>query len=161
MHVATVTLRVDYRRPTWALVIPTVAVALLLVSGALPERYVWAAVWALLVLAVLLVTVIVAAALSFIRLTPEGFSEPIHAMRAFNKWSEVSSFQVVDKRIWGIRIRGVGFNYLRPYPSFEKRRRLLDYDRVISECYGEPSELAQVLNRWRAESSARMDRNQV
>jgi len=155
MQVPGVTLRANYRRPIWALVIPTAVVALLLLSGVLPEPYVRRAVWALLVLGFLLMAVILAAALSFIRLTPEGFSEPIYIIRAFSRWSEVSSFDVVDKKILGIRIRGVGFNYLRPYPVFEKRRRLLDYDRVIDDSYGEPSELARVLNRWREESSNR------
>jgi hypothetical protein len=154
MQVKGVTLRANYRRPVWDVVAPTSVVALLLLSGALAEPYMQVAVWALLVLGVLLMTMLIAAALSFIRLTPEGFSEPIHVMRVFNRWSEVSSFHVVDKKMFGIRISGVGFNYHRPYADLQKRRTLLDYDRVIDQRYGEPSELARVLNRWREASAA-------
>jgi hypothetical protein len=149
------TLRASHRRLLWSLAIPTAVVALLSLSGVLPEPYARWAEWALLVLGSLLVTSILAAALSFISLTPEGFSEPIHIMRAFNRWADVSAFHVVDKRIFGIRIRGVGFNYLRPYPVSNKRRRRLGFDRIIDDSYGDPEELAQILNRWREESRNR------
>ena len=145
-------MRANYRRPLWVLASSTTGAALLLFSNVLPEPYVWWAIWAFLVLGFSLMTIVLASALSFIRLTPQGFSEPIVVLRAFNKWSEVSSFHAVDRKVWGIRVRGVGFDYLRPYPVFEKRRKPLGYDRVIDASYGEPSELARVLNRWRDES---------
>lgn len=151
-QVSSVTLRADYRWLIWTLIIPTAAVALLLLSGILPKAYVWLATWVLTVLGFILMAVILAAALSYIRLTPEGFCEPIHVMRAFNRWSEVTTFHVLDKGILGISIRGAGFNYLRPYSASEKRSRLLEYDRVTDESYGEPSELARLLNQWREES---------
>ena len=106
---------------------------------------------------ILLLALVFAAIISFMKLTAEGFSEPIHIMRVFRRWSDVGSFHVVDKRILGIRFRGVGFNYVKSNPVLEKRRNRFGYDRIIDRSYGEPSELARVLNLWRERSGESFD----
>ena len=149
MQLSGVTLRANYWRPIWASAISTATVTLLLLAGVIPEHYIWSVVWALLVCAILLLVLVIAAIISFIRLTPEGFSEPIGILRSFTRWSDIGPFHVVDKRILGIRICGVGFNYVNSNSVLEKRRNLVGYDRVIDRRYGEPSELARILNQWR------------
>jgi len=152
MQLSDVTLRANYWRPIWVSAIAMATATLLLLMGVIPEPYVWSVVWALLVSGILLLVLVFAAIISFIRLTPEGFSEPINIMRAFTRWSDVGPFHVVDKRILGIRFCGVGFNYVKSNSVLEKRRNLLGYDRIIDHSYGEPSELARVLNQWRERS---------
>lgn len=145
-------MRANYWQPIWASAILTATISLLFLTGITPERYVWFVVWAWLVCAALLLVLVIAATISFIRLTPEGFSEPIHMMRVFRRWSDVGSFHVVDKRILGIRFCGVGFNYVKSNPVLEKRRNRFGYDRIIDRSCGEPSELARILNQWRDRS---------
>lgn len=154
MGPSTVTLRANYWRPIWASAIGTTIAALLLIAGAVPELYFQGVVLALLVLGGLLLVLVLAAVLSFIKLTPEGFSEPVNIMRSFTKWSDVSPFYVVDKRILGIPFRGVGFDYVTPSPALERRRQLLGYHRIIDQSYGEPTKLARILNQWRDRSSS-------
>ena len=125
--------------------------------GVIPRPYVWLVVWALIVSGVLLLALLFAAIISYIKLTPEGFSEPIHIMRVFRRWSDVGPFHVVDRRILGIRFRGVGFNHVKSNPVLEKRLSRLGYDRIIDRSYGEPSELARVLNQWHERSGELFD----
>jgi hypothetical protein len=42
-------------------------------------------------------------------------------------------------------------------PVLEKRRNRFGYDRIIDRSYGEPSELARVLNLWRERSGESFD----
>ena len=153
MQLSGVTLRANYWRPIWISAAATTTAALVLLSGIIPQPYVWLVLWTLIVSGVLLLALIFAAIISFIKLTPEVFSEPNHIMRVFRRWSDVTSFHVVDKRILRIRFYGVGFNYVKSNPVLEKRRNRFGYDRIIDRIYGEPSELAKVLNQWRERSS--------
>jgi len=152
MQLSCVTLRANYWRPILVSTAATATATLVLLMGFIPQPYVWSVVWTLLVSGILLLVLVFAAIISFIKLTPEGFSEPIHIMRVFRRWSDVGSFHVVDKRILGIRFCGVGFNYVKSNPVLEKRRNRFGYDRIIDRSYGEPSELAKVLNQWRERS---------
>lgn len=147
------TLRANYWRPIWASVIGTTISTLLLIAGAVPEPYLQGVVWALLVFGGLFLVLVVATALSFIRLTPEGFSEPVYIMRSFTKWSDVSPFYVVNKRMLGIPFSGVGFDYVKPSPALERRKQRLGYHHIIDQSYGEPTKVARILNQWREQSS--------
>jgi hypothetical protein len=157
MQASSVTIRANYWRPIWVSAAATATATLALLTGVIPQPYVWLVVWVLLVSGMLLLVLAIAVMISFIRLTPEGFSEPIHVMRVFRKWSDVGSFHVVDKRILGMRFSGVGFNYVKSNPVLEKRRKRFGYDRIIDRSYGDPFRLAEVLNRWRERSGESTD----
>jgi hypothetical protein len=154
MQSSVVTLRANYWRPIGILAAATATAMLALLTGTIPQPYVAVIQWILLVSGLMLLTLAIAAVFSFIRLTDEGFSEPIHLLRVLRKWSDVGTFHVVDKRFLGIRFRGVGFNYVKSNAVLDKRRHRFGYDRIIDHSYGEPSELARVLNQWRARSVA-------
>lgn len=153
MRSSNVTLRANYWRPIWASVLGTKTTTLLLIAGAVPEPYRQVVLWALLVFAVLLLVLLLAAALSFIWLTPEGFSEPVYIMRSFTKWADVSPFYVVKKRMLGLPCGGLGFDYVNANPVLEGRKQLFGYHRIIDQSYGEPTEVARILNQWRERSS--------
>lgn len=147
------TLRANYWRPIWASVIGTTITTVLLIAAAVPEPYHQGLVWALLVFGGLLLVLVFAVTLSVIRLTPEGFSEPVYIMRSFTKWSDVSPFYVVNKRVLGMPFSGVGFDYVKPSPALERRKQLRGYHRIIDQSYGDPTEVARILNQWREQSN--------
>lgn len=147
----TITLRVNYREPVLVLSVSLVAVSTLLFASDILARYFWLIVWLVVVLGVLLVVFIIAWAFNFLKLTPVGFSAPLHGFwRMFTKWSDVRRFQPFEKRILGFRCSGVGFNYADPITT-KASRNLYGYNRTIVGTYGgmESSELARFLDQWR------------
>ena len=147
----TITLRVNYREPVLVLSVSLVAVSTLLFASDILARYFWLIVWLVVVLGVLLVVFIIAWAFNFLKLTPVGFSAPLHGFwRMFTKWSDVRRFQPFEKRILGFRCSGVGFNYADPITT-KASRNLYGYNRTIVGTYGgmESPELARFLDQWR------------
>ena len=61
-------------------------------------------------------------------------------------------FTLSTSEYWGYGSVAVGFNYVNSNSVLEKRWNLLGYDRIIDRHYGEPTELARVLNQWRERS---------
>ena len=148
---STITLRVNYRVPVLVLSISLAAISTLLFASDIFERYFWLIVWLVVVLAMLLFVFIIAWAFNFLKLTPVGFSAPMHGLwRTFTKWSDVRRFEPFEKRILGFRCNGVGFNYADPTTT-KASRNLHGYNRAIFGTYGgmESSELARFLNQWR------------
>ena len=142
----TITLRVNYREPVLVLSVSLVAVSTLLFASDILARYFWLIVWLVVVLGVLLVVFIIAWAFNFLKLTPVGFSAPLHGFwRMFTKWSDVRRFEPFEKRILGFRCSGVGFNYADPITT-KASRDLYGYNRTIVGTYGE---LARFLDQWR------------
>ena len=147
----TITLRVNYREPVLVLSVSLVAVSTLLFASDILARYFWLIVWLVVVLGVLLVVFIIAWAFNFLKLTPVGFSAPLHGFwRMFTKWSDVRRFEPFEKRILGFRCSGVGFNYADPITT-KASRNLYGYNRNIAGTYGgmESPELARFLDQWR------------
>ena len=148
---STITLRVNYRVPVLVLSISLAAISALLFASDIFERYFWLIVWLVVVLAMLLFVFIIAWAFNFLKLTPVGFSAPLHGFwRMFMKWSDVRRFEPFEKRILGFRCSGVGFNYADPTIT-KASRNLYGYNRTIVGTYGEmeSSELARFLDQWR------------
>lgn len=104
---------------------------------------------ALLISAILFVVFLLASLMRYINLTPDGFSEPIYLFRQFNNWSEVSEFHVIDRKVLGTRVRGVGFKYLGPYREAKRPASRPEYQRFIDASYGDPDEIARLFNAWR------------
>lgn len=147
----TITLRVNYRVPVLVLSVSLAAVSTLLFASDIFERYFWLIVWLVVVLSALLFVFIIAWAFNFLKLTPVGFSAPMHGLwRMFTKWSDVRRFEPFEKTILGFRCSGVGFNYADPTIT-KASPNLYGYNRTIFGTYGrmEPSELARFLNQWR------------
>jgi len=147
----TITLRVNYRVPVLFLSVSLAAVSALLFASDVFGRYFWLIVWLVVVLAALLLVFIIAWAFNFLKLTPVGFSAPMHGLwRMFTKWSDVRRFEPFEKRLLGFRCSGVGFNYADPSIT-EASRNLYGYKRTIFGTYGgmESPELARFLNQWR------------
>lgn len=147
----TITLRVNYRAPVLVLSVSLAAVSTLLFASDIFARYFWLIVWLVVVLGALLVVFIIAWAFNYLKLTPVGFSAPLHGFwRMFTEWSDVRRFEPFEKRILGFRCSGVGFNYADPIIT-KASRNLYGYNRTILGRYGgmESSELARFLNQWR------------
>ena len=152
---STITLRVNYRVPVLVLSISLAAISTLLFASDIFERYFWLIVWLVVVLAMLLFVFIIAWAFNFLKLTPVGFSAPMHGLwRTFTKWSDVRRFEPFEKRILGFRCNGVGFNYADPTTT-KASRNLYGYNRTIVGTYGgmESPELARFLDQWRVSYS--------
>jgi hypothetical protein len=146
----TITLRVNYWTPVLVLSVSLAAVSTLLFASDILERDFWLIVWSVVVLGALLFVFVIAWALNFLKLTPAGFSAPMHAWRMFTKWSDVRRFEPFEKRILGFRCSGVGFNYA-DLTIPKASRNLYGYNRTILGTYGgmESPELARFLNQWR------------
>ena len=147
----TLTLRVNYRTPVLALSLSLAAVSTLLFAFDIFERYFWLIIWLMVVLASLLFVFIIAWTFNFLKLTPVGFSAPMHGLwRVFTKWSDVKRFETFEKRILGLKCSGVGFNYVDPTVT-KASRTLYGYNRTILGAYGgmKSSELVRFLNKWR------------
>lgn len=155
-----VTLRANYWKPIAGAAIVGALIASLLLAGVVPVEHLWWAASILLLTSILLLALLLASAFDVIVLTPEQFGLAFYVTRRYTKWSDVSPFYVLDKRVLGIRIRGVAFSYVRPFSNFGIRRKPLRYDRVIDSGFGEPSELARLLNRYREEYMNRQVRQE-
>lgn len=100
--------------------------------------------------------------IDFLKLTEKGFSLPLYFFyRDFLRWSDVDSFEAFEKRLLGIRVRGIGFNYSRSFWSIRipgdvspRATRFFGWDRAIVNRYGNMGahELAAYLNEWRRKS---------
>ena len=148
---STITLRVNYRTPVFVLSVSLAAVSTLLFASKISERYFWLVVWLIVVLGALLFVFIIAWAFNFLKLTPVGFSAPLHGFwRMFTKWSDVKRFEPFEKRILGLRCSGVGFNYADPIIT-KASRNSYGYNRTILGTYGgmESPKLARFLDQWR------------
>lgn len=151
METDKVKVKANYWRHASACATFAVVVSAPVFLGALP-RPLFAWFVALVLAAVLLaLTFVLTTLLGSLVLTPEGFSEPFGVYRLFWHWSDVGPFRVVDERFLGMRVQGVGFNYLNANERLRRRRKWgLGCDRVITHnYYTEPAELARLLNRWR------------
>jgi len=151
----TITLRVNYRAPVLVLSVSLAAVSTLLFASDIFARYFWLIVWLVVVLGALLVVFIIAWAFNYLKLTPVGFSAPLHGFwRMFTEWSDVRRFEPFEKRILGFRCSGVGFNYADPIIT-KASRNLYGYNRTIVGTYGgmESPELARFLDQWRVSYS--------
>ena len=146
-----VTLRVNYSTSVQVLAISLAAVSALLFAPDISKRHFQFFLWLIVVLGTLLCVLAISWIVNFLKLTPVGFSVPIHNWRMFTKWSDIGPFEAFDKRILGLKCRGVGFNYAGPM-FVKARSKLTGYDRVIFGTYGgmESAELARFLNQWRA-----------
>ena len=152
---STITLRVNYRVPVLVLSISLAAISTLLFASDIFARYFWLIVWLVVVLGALLVVFIIAWAFNYLKLTPVGFSAPLHGFwRMFTEWSDVRRFEPFEKRILGFRCSGVGFNYADPIIT-KASRNLYGYNRTIVGTYGgmESPELARFLDQWRVSYS--------
>jgi hypothetical protein len=150
-------LRVDYRKPVFVISVFLAAFSTLLWAFDIAGGLFWLIVWLLVVLGSLLLVFIIAWTLNFLKLTPAGFSSPIHAMRTFTKWSEVERFESFEKRLLGFRYSGVGFIY-SSRNVIKANRNLCGYNRIILGNYGgmDPPELARFLNQWRVKCATEL-----
>ena len=152
-------LRASYKTPIVLGTIFSGVLSSILLGFELPQTVFWWLFGIDTVVTALLLSMLLAWVIDFLKLTAKGFSLPsVYFYRHFLNWSDVDLFEAFERRTLGIQVRGVGFNYSDSFWSIRipgdkspRATRFSGHDRAIVNRYGnmDAHELAAYLNEWR------------